>query len=131
MHGGLDVRVGNIWSMRTHHAVLYSTSVSNRQESQLDYSEEEPDAADVLPLLRPLTPAAFTLFLHQRLYTPVLGCRIHTAMTAIHLSGTLSSESPACGSAMLPYGHLPDSDSVFDHRFLWRINFKPLLGNLA
>lgn len=56
-----------------------------------DYSKEEHDAADVLPLLRPLTPLCLhPLSTPVTLVNPVLGLRIHTAMTAIHLFGTLS-----------------------------------------
>lgn len=80
-------------------------------------------------------PPRIHSLLHQWLYILVLGLRFYRAMTVIHLFGTLSRErSPACGSALLPYGNLPDSDSVLDQRFPRKINFslyKSMLGNLA
>lgn len=102
------------------HLVLYSTSVSDWQESWLNYSERERDAVDVLPLLRPLIPLLWPLtplYSHSVCTSGCIfrpsGSEIPTAVTVIHLLGLLPVRE-AQHVALLCSQQL-DSNSVFDH----------------
>lgn len=107
----------SILSMRTHHSVLYTTSGSNPQESLRAYSKGEHDASDVLPLLWPLTTAAFTLAGYSCPWAQILqSCGCNPPVWE-----SLQREEPSMYFCCAPIRQF--YRTVLDQRFPQKINF--------